>query len=220
MIEILVTVASAIASYLVMEGVSDSIVWINKKMRSKKIEKKAGMWLKTLPLTDEDKELIKRNREIMQDFFPKGIAARMNYMTLEERIALTNELLERIAKVYGLNIEKVIYSSSSEIGECTFGAYDYQTNSIALNLDLLGNKSAEAQQILITTIFHEFRHALQYKAITDSNFKYGTEEQLKLWALNFTEGHYIQPEIDFALYQRQIVEADARQIAEESTEGY
>ena len=216
MITFLILIATYVASALVLETVG----WLFQMWRLHGVKKRTEEWCKTLPLTEEDKQLIEDNRELMRELFPDGIENKFRDMPLADRVEKMKELIERANQIYGVGISTVKFAPGSEIGDCTLGYFDKDTNCVAINVDILASDDADVMRAIVGTVFHELRHALQYKAITDSDFHYGTEEQRRLWALNVMEGNYIPPEVDFVLYQRQAVEADARQIAEHIIENF
>lgn len=200
--------------YLAFEGVR----WGLNKWERWRVGRKSKEFRVKPELTDEDKALIDKCREVMRENFPQGIEARVKTMSPEERTALFQKLVKELNSVYGVNISNVGFLHNSEIGSGTYGYYDRETNSIRFNADLLSSNETEVLREMVDTIFHEMRHALQYRAVSDSSCNYGTEEQRRLWALNFV--NYISAYVDFAYYQEQIVEADARLIAEESIKGF
>ena len=204
-------------TYLLIGAVIEALAWGWEALEKSGLKKRTEEWCKTLPLTEEDKRLIESNRELMKEFFPDGIEARFKGLALDRRVEIMKDLLERANEIYGTEIKSVTFSPSSEVGDTTYGYYSFDSHSITINVDVLASEDANVLRAIVGTVFHELRHAQQYKTITDSNYAYGTEEQRRLWALNFMEGNYISPEIDYVLYQKQTVEADARQIAEHIT---
>lgn len=122
-------------------------------------------------------------------------------LTNEERKKCLNNLKEFIEQKIGLeeNINLEFYSNENE------GDYAYVTGdgeTIAINeYNLWDAKEA------VDSISHELWHAYQHQRAdmleneTDYMYKDGFE-------------NYIQPEIDFNLYQEQFVESDAREFAQ------
>ena len=216
MITFLTTVGIYVASMLVLEGVG----WLFNALRMNGVRKRTEEWCKTLPLTGEDRRLIESNRELMREFFPDGIENTLRGMPLDERVELMKNLIDRANSVYGVDVSVVKFAPASELGECTYGQFEREANTVSVNLDILASDEGDVMRAIVGTVFHELRHAQQYKAITDENYAYGSEEQRRLWALNFSADNYIQPEVDFVLYQKQAVEADARQVAEHIIENF
>lgn len=216
LIETLTAIGVYVASELVITGVG----WAFHALKRNGLKKRTSEWCKTLPLTEEDKRLIEQNRALMKEFFPNGIEDGFKGLTLEQRVEMMKNLIERANELYGTEVGTIAFLPAEKIGECTLGYFQHDSNTIAVNLDVLAANEPAVMQAIVATVFHELRHALQYKAVTDPSFAYGTEEQRRLWALNFMEGNYISPEVDFALYQKQVVEADARQIAEPIVENF
>ena len=69
MITFLILIATYVASALVLETVG----WLFQMWRLHGVKKRTEEWCKTLPLTEEDKQLIEDNRELMRELFPDGI---------------------------------------------------------------------------------------------------------------------------------------------------
>ncbi|MDE5876087.1 MAG: hypothetical protein K2H47_01050 [Muribaculaceae bacterium] len=211
---IITTELLVIGGYLAYEGV----VWGVGQWKHWKLGKKTKEFRVKPELTEDDHILIEKCREIMKSNFPLGIEDRLKVMTPTERADLFQKLILELNSVYGVNITNIAFLHTDEIGSGTYGYYLRETHSIRFNFDLLSLDDPAILREMVDTIFHEMRHALQYKAVSDSSCNYGTDEQRYLWALNFL--NYIPGYVDFAYYQQQILEADARQIAELSMKGF
>lgn len=201
--------------FLAVEGVA----WGIDKWNHWRLGKKTKEFRVAPVLSDDDKALIEKCREVMKENFPEGIETKMKGMTVEEKMALFQKLVMDLNPVFGVNITNIAFLSVDEIGNGTLGYYDRDANSIRFNLDLLKiEDNPEIMRAMVDTIIHELRHALQHRAVTDTSFNYGTEDQRYLWTINFLS--YIPAHVDFAYYQEQIVEADARLIAELSIKDF
>ena len=211
---------AAIGIYLAAAAVVEGFSWGCRAWKRRGLKKRVEEWCVTLPLTEEDKQLIARNRELMKVFFSSGIEDTFKDLSLELRQELMKNLIEQASQIYGLELNVLSFMPSTDIGECTYGFYNPDTNSVAINLDALASNEPDVLREIVGTIFHELRHGQQYRAVRDENYVYGSQEQLLLWAINFMEGNYIPAEVDFVLYQKQAVEADARQIAEYIIENF
>lgn len=199
---------------LIYEGV----VWGIGQYERWRLGRKTKEFRVKLDLTEEDKQLIDKCREVMGEYFPEGIEKRMINMSPSERMQLVKDLVNKLSGIYGVEIFDVAFLTIREIGPGCMGYYDFNYKNIRFNLDLLSCDDPNILRAMIDTIFHEMRHALQYRAVTDSSCTYGTEEQRRLWALNFV--NYISSQVDFAYYQEQIIENDASVIAEEVIKGF
>lgn len=211
---IITTELLLLGGYLTYKGV----VWGINRWERWQLGKKTAEFRVKPELTDDDYALIEKCREVMKSNFPHGIEARLRGMSPTERADLFQKLVLELNSVYGVNITNIAFLHVDEIGYGTYGYYIRETNSIRFNFDLLSSDEPLILREMVDTIFHEMRHALQYKAVSDSTCNYGTEEQRYLWALNFL--NYIPGYVDFAYYQQQILEADARQIAELSIKDF
>lgn len=203
-----------IGTYLAYEGV----VWGIDKFRHWHRGKKHKDILVHIDLTEDDKQLIDKCREVMGQNFPEGIENRLKGMSSSERMQLFRDLVKELSRVYGVEIADVAFLNNNEIGPGVYGYFDQTNNNIRFNVDLLNMDEPEILRAMVDTIFHEMRHALQFRAVTDSSCTYGSEEQRQKWALNFV--NYIPANVDFAYYQQQIIEDDARQFAAEVIKGF
>ena len=200
--------------YLAYEGV----VWGIDKFRHWRRGKKYIDILVHIDLTEEDKQLVQKCREIMGQNFPDGIVNRMKGMSPTERAQLFRDLVKDLNSVYGVEISDIAFLTNNEIGSGVYGYFDNSNNSIRFNADLLNTDDPNILHEMVDTIFHEMRHALQFRAVTDSSCNFGSEEQRQKWALNFV--NYISARVDFAFYQQQVIEDDARQFAAEVIKGF
>lgn len=200
--------------YLAYEGV----VWGIDKFRHWRRGKKYIDILVHIDLTEEDKQLVQKCREIMGQNFPDGIVNRMKGMSPTERAQLFRDLVKELNSVYGVEISDIAFLTNNEIGSGVYGYFDNSNNSIRFNADLLNTDDPNILHEMVDTIFHEMRHALQFRAVTDSSCNFGSEEQRQKWALNFV--NYISARVDFAFYQQQVIEDDARQFAAEVIKGF
>lgn len=212
---IIETVLGGLLLYAAIEGGLAVIQWGYSASKRYFTKHKYPELFQDVQLSDKDKEMIEKCRELLKETFPEGIEARIKDMSADERMALIRELIEKCNAIYDLDITKINFMSAYEIGGATCGCYQSKDNSITLNIDLISFSDPTAMGIIINTIFHEMRHAQQYRAITTEGYSFGTDEQAKAWAINFS--HYIRAEVDMMLYQLQAVEADANRVADEIT---
>ncbi len=198
---------------LVSEGATQAVVWGINKWKANRYRKKAKEFLVAPELTEQDIAIAEKCQILLAEEFPEGITARMGDMNIENRQKLIQGLLQECENIYGVKLTEIRFLTNEQIGYGTLGFFSMDTLGICINVDVLSTDDPEILRMMVSTVFHECRHAYQYRAVTDSTVDYGTEEQRRLWALNFAD--YIPACIDFALYQQQVVEADARLFEEE-----
>jgi hypothetical protein len=207
-------------AFVVSEAIIFSIEWC-LGLLDEKLPDGYEAWLGLPPLSEADKELIDKNRELLRSKFPEGnMGEELRSMSREDRIKLLIDILEEASRNYDVEISSVKFAPSDELGYGCYGYYAHDENRIVLNLDMVCCDNTRVLSEIVDTVFHELRHAQQYRAVTDENYNYGTDEQRLKWGLNFMPGHYIRAEVDFEKYQEQAVEADARQVANESTKDF
>ena len=123
-----------------------------------------------------------------------------------------DEKLEIVDKFKSILCEKLGIEEPPQLvvfedDECFCGAYNNQTNTLELNLNILDNPKE-----VIDTIAHETRHAYQYQRAC-----IGETREDMLYAINFL--NYIEPiligdkYVNFNEYQNQLLEAEARAFA-------
>lgn len=212
---------TSVAVWILTELVVATIAWLTHGISVKLLRDEASEWLKEIPLTDNDKELIQKNQELMKQIFgTEKIEQKMKSLSKEERVKLIVQLIEGAVDNYDVKIDKVNFLHTDEIGDCVCGFYDLETNSISINLDYIICDDDVMLYHIVGTVFHELRHAQQFRSITDPDYNVCSEEQRQLWALNFAPGHYISCEVDYQTYRDQTVERDARAIGEASIQGF
>ena len=215
------TFLTGVAIWLLTEAVMAFIAWITHGISVDKIRKRSTDWLKEIPLTENDQELIKKNQELLKEIFgDECIEQKLKSLSKEDRVKLMVQLIEGAVDNYDVKIDKVKFLHTSEIGEGVCGFYDPEANAISINLDYVICDDDVILHHIVGTIFHELRHAQQYRSVIDPDYNVCSEEQRKVWALNFAPGHYISCDVDFELYRAQAIEIDARAIQEASIQGF
>lgn len=189
---------------------SVGLTWCFEKWKHHRFKTKHREILVEVPMTEEDNQTINRCKDILHEEFPEGIEAKTRSLSIDEREELFRTLVGKFSGAYGVDISDIRFLPATEIGEYTFGYYNSELNFIAFNRDFLQSNDPAVIKEMINTILHEMRHAYQFKVITNTGI--GSEEQRRTWALNMA--NYIPAEVDFALYQLQAVENDARAFAE------
>ncbi len=123
----------------------------------------------------------------------------------DEKIKRIDQLVSMIGDQLGVEKKPQIEFYNAGIYDC--GAYDPETNTIAINKANLDDPVE-----IVDTVAHEMRHAYQFqRAKNPQNY------MDLLYAYNFT--NYINPYVDkdgyvnFTDYQDQLIEAEARAFA-------
>ena len=217
-VEIFVT---GVAMFFLAQAVIAFIAWLTHDISVDRLRKRSEEWLKEVPLTENDLKLINNNQELLKKIFgDERIEQKLKRLSKEDRVKLMIQLIEGAVDNYDVRIDKVNFLHTSEIGEGVCGFYDPETNSISINLDYVICDDDVILHHIVGTIFHELRHAQQYRSVIDPDYNVCSEEQRKVWALNFAPGHYISCDVDFELYRAQAIENDARAIQEASIQGF
>jgi len=90
------------------------------------------------------------------------------------------------------------------------GSYDYDTNTIKINIDSLSN---EEPYHALGTYYHESRHAYQHEQ-ANNTAKADNPKQAQEWKENLKKENYITYEQDPEGYYNQPVEIDAKDYAQ------
>ena len=158
-----------------------------------------------------DVELADKCGAYLAEKFPGGIEAAIQNMSGEDLLELFKQIESDAEQLMGIGIDIVdIYESETPPTNCYMGYYDHSDNSIHLNKMFILSGNVQLVKEQISTIFHELKHARQWKALEDAiegqnTFGY-SENQLVAWAENFM--HYIPSSVDDELYRKQPVELD------------
>lgn len=170
-----------------------------------------------LNVTDE--KMIEVSKDIVREFFGSDVYETIANLKNTERIDLLARFAKRLAEEYGLDtdVDVDIY----ELENC--GKYCFSENKAIFNISLLmvdkKNKYfKKCVHEVIENIFHELRHAVQWKAINHNSSWIFDEKTLKDWSDNITK-NYIDPNVDCKGYCKQPVEADAMTFAARIMEG-
>lgn len=130
-----------------------------------------------------------------------------NWNTFDEaeKINAVDEFKNLLCKKLGVDQKPTIALLEDDGNRC--GAFNFQTNTLELNRNILSNP-----QEVVDTIAHEVRHGYQYQRAC-----IGETRADVLYAINFL--NYVNPVqidgkyVNFNEYQNQLIEAEARAFA-------
>ena len=174
-------------------------------------------------LGETDREMIQKTQELMREVYGEDIVKRYAEANTRERINLTYEFADQLAKLYGVDVDIDVFMKEPKNGQpYTMGGYLDSKHALVLNIYLMDiNKEHELFETVvretIVTVIHEMRHAVQHKAIEQPGFWNIDDVRRAMWARNFE--NYVADGVDFETYQRQSVEADAFTFAAEAMKG-
>lgn len=217
-IDVLTTMAVAGAIVLGLEALEYGIGWLISLWG-----KKPQQMPETLQaeLGETDREMIRKTQELMRQVYGEDIVKRYAEANTRERINLTYEFAEQLAKLYGVDVNIDMYIEEPKKNKpYTFGKIG--GNTIILNMYLIdiGERHEDFEDVIkeiIDTIIHEMRHAVQKKAIEQPGFWDMDDIRRATWARNLE--NYIPLRVDFQMYMRQPLETDARTFAAEAMKG-
>lgn len=123
-------------------------------------------------------------------------------LSLDEQKEKMTDLADYIIDVTGLeNPPRIEFYNNPQEGD--YGGFDRTTNTLSINEHMLYQNDEAAD-----TVAHELWHALQYQRASNPRTKLDA-----MYTENFND--YISPQEDFAGYQSQILEAEARAFAQQ-----
>jgi hypothetical protein len=165
--------------------------------------------------SDYDQELLDKTHEILREMFPEGIINQMKDMTAEQRTEYIRDLTQKLADAYGIDVKSIEFITTEDMvargqGAGTYGYFDRSTDGIVINLDLLATNELNYLRQTVSTLIHECRHAVQFKAAKEDGFGKIEPERARQWGVNFMR--YISARVP-QLYWNQSVEWDARNFA-------
>lgn len=159
-----------------------------------------------------DVELAEKCGAYLSEKFPSGIETAVQNMSGEDLLALFVQMESDAEQLMGVNIANVdFYESETPPTNGYMGYYDHADNSIHINKMFILSGEPILVKEQVSTLFHELKHARQWKAIedcaNDQNTLGYSDDQITLWAENFT--HYIPTIVNDELYRKQPVEVDS-----------
>ncbi|SDK70442.1 hypothetical protein SAMN05428985_105370 [Nocardioides sp. YR527] len=153
-----------------------------------------------------------------------AIAEKWETLSIEERKAVLEEMVKKIAAESGVDMPTIDWSDLGndtwDDGSITYGYWNDEEPTMALNPNVLDDPGQ-----LINTVAHEVRHGRQHEAIDDKNdwqFWWEddpfdehkadgiTEQQAEEWEENFDDYKSTDNGATFDEYYNQPVEKDAR----------
>lgn len=159
-----------------------------------------------------DVELAEKCGNYLAEKFPSGIEAAVQSMSNEELMGLFLQIENDAEQLMGVSIDNVdFYESETPPTSTYFGYYNRQDNSLHINRAFILSGDPRLVREQVSTIFHELKHARQWKAIEncladDNTFGY-SEQQIMVWAENFK--NYIPCALGDEIYRKQPVERDS-----------
>lgn len=202
---VLVTTFIIIALYELVRWIEDLINWGNETLPTPDL----GSILDSAYKPEEcDIKMSVDCQKLLDTYFrePMGeplyvrIENRMKGMTPDQKKKLIMEITAKASTVMHVQLDNVVFENS----DC-MGTYNFRKNELMVSNAYIESDKCNVE--VIKTIFHELKHAVQYKAVSTGGNVWGySDDTLIAWANNFQdyiscvwdpEGYYTQPiEID------------------------
>lgn len=163
-------------------------------------------------LHETDKEYIYTSQHILHEVLGRNPTEYLLGMEPEERISAIQALTSKLSEIYELEDIRIELGYSDDLSICGF--YSKKEHKITLNCAHLLTTNADLTKEFLDTIFHEFRHAVQWKMVeSDGYIWYNDRKKVEQIAYNLVPEHYITFHENPRAYYYQYVEMDAREIA-------
>ena len=129
------------------------------------------------------------------------VDVKMRSLDIEQRKKMLRELTEKSAEIMRVELDDIKFENMPYMG-----VYDSGKNVLVLSVPYIKNDQCCIEAV--KTIFHELKHAVQFKAICSGGNVWGySDETLVAWANNYL--NYIKPEWDPEGYVTQPIEIDS-----------
>ena len=197
-------VETIMTAVLAVELAYIAVQWVRELWGNRVIAPES---LCTAEMSETDLEMQQQTVQIMRDTFGTDINESIQKLSAAERIQKAEEFVNNLTMIYGLDI-KIEFFGENRV-HC--GHYNMKENSLNLNVADLLSKNEENIYEFFDTIFHELRHAVQWKAVQEEGFWNVEENTREQWLHNFD--NYISVNVDPQGYALQTIEADARTFA-------
>lgn len=156
-----------------------------------------------------DEQLCERLRQVIGNLEYGRLAEHIKSLSFEERKSyVENVLIPTIASEMGVSPAFMGWFRDDN----TVGFYSEEHRGIALNELYLASDNDYILNFIINTVIHEYKHAMQWDAVSGRNTHGYSEQQISIWKRNFED--YIEPRESDEGYVKQPVEWDASSFAE------
>ncbi len=211
---VLLTVAVIIATVELVRWISNRISWGQETLPPPDIND----ILSTNYKPEEcDKDMRDNCQNLLDLYFKEPVDAelyerineKMKNLNKNEKKELLREITIKASDIMHVKLDNIEFSNESYMG-----GYFYKEKKLVISSAYLSQESCSVE--LVKTIFHELKHAVQYKAISRGGNVWGySDETLISWVNNFQnyissaydpEGYLCQPlEIDSFGYECSVI---------------
>lgn len=152
-----------------------------------------------------DEEMIRQCRALLDRHCPQGLERKFEELTsLEARKDFMTRLAEQAAEIMQVAPMPVMFA---ELEMNKNGFYSDSEKRIFINELYV----VESPELIVETLFHELKHAVQRRALTDNPWNYSARIR-GLWKMCFERYH---SGINYEAYATQPIEIDARMFAQQ-----
>lgn len=132
------------------------------------------------------------------------IQYRLKNLSVHQKQELIREIVNRVSGIMQVELTDVYFVDDLR----SMGLYDAQRNCIVFSNAYLQRDDDLCNVEVIKTIFHELKHAVQHKSLTENGNVWGYSDDTRLnWMINFMR--YIEADENLEMYMSQPVELDS-----------
>lgn len=156
-----------------------------------------------------DNEMRDKCQNLIEQYFkePEGaelyerVNEKMKNLNEDEKKELLREITIKASDIMQVKIDNIVFSN-----DYNMGCYYSDENKLMISSAYFNQESCGVE--VVKTIFHELKHAVQYKAISPGGNVWGySDETLISWVNNYQ--NYISSASDPEEYLRQPIEIDS-----------
>ena len=127
-----------------------------------------------------DRKMADETKVLTEKILGEKPIEELSEMNGEKRLAKINELVQNLAQLYQIELKEV---AVGELNPRLAGCYDREKKVIVLNSVYLMNSDKQYLREFLDTIYHEFRHAVQFQVIENID-KLQDTEAANFWAVS------------------------------------
>lgn len=131
-------------------------------------------------MSEYDRKMADETKHLTEEILGEKPVNQLRMMDEKKRLLKINELVQKLAQLYQIELKDVVVA---ELNPRIAGCYDREKKTIILNSVYLMNSDIQNLKEFLDTIYHEFRHAVQFQVIENID-KIQEEESANFWEVS------------------------------------
>ena len=164
-------------------------------------------------LAEEDQAYLAASKSVLIDVLGEKPMDAFMAQDAESRVESMKTIMEKLTELYELEGLKIRFYN--DINQPILGAYEETEHVLSYNIAFLLTSDPLLLQRSLATVFHEYRHAVQWKMVQSAgrnSYRWYTNDQMvRKITVNYL--NYISGSENFQAYYQQFIEVDAREIS-------